>query len=162
MQYLGNPSIEKLSRSMQCSSIGEIAAKAAVHFDGKLGEMLDGLANSYSTERADDALEWGVITANEREDLIAIYSLARLYLDWDNHENSVEEDLAVASLKTWKIAAQLPIERVLPTRAEQLQYVATVIASRLERRSKPEVKGGPLPEPDRVLDSDDWLPVVSM
>lgn len=157
MEYYSEyPSVSNLARRLEGLSLAGMASDAAIYFDNKLQSLLSDASIRSEAERLSHALRSGLVAQSEFDDLTAIYALAE-----QGPEREVE---TVESLAVWQAAAGAwQYEQLLKLPADRLFYVITVLARRLERRSKPNGTNGPRRELDIRIpeDSREWYPIVA-
>jgi hypothetical protein len=163
VQYKGHAKVEELSSLLSDESPRCAVIVSAAFFDETLASLLGDTTERSFAARINDALAWGLLTQDEHDDLHVLRQLRNGFA----HDLRVKDfdstsAAQVASLKLWKTASSaLPIARVIEGALQQLLYVVGVIGFRLQHRSKPGSKLGPLPEPP-IRDINAWPPVTNL
>ena len=157
----GSPTFQAFWRLLEGESPRGRAIGIAAFFDESLGRLLDDRGESFPS-KVMTAHRKGLLTNNERDDLMEIRKLRNLVAHQVGGPSLLEDEAAIVrGLKTWRVAAEANprYEELIPTPEDRLLYVAAVLAARLEKRSG---SGGlsPLPEPD-FTDLESWPPITS-
>jgi hypothetical protein len=162
MEYKGHAKVEELATLLKDESARCAVIVAAAFFDETLSVLLGDSTERPLFVRINDALAWGLLTQAEHDDLHVVRGLRNDFAhDLRVTDFDVPSKAKVAALKLWQTAStSLPLDRVITTTLHQLLYVVGVIAFRLQHRTKPIVRSGPLPEPP-VTDVAAWPPVTS-
>jgi hypothetical protein len=163
MEYHGHPEVEELSDYLKDESDRCAVIFAVAFFDETLAALLGDTNERSFHERLKEALAWGLLSQNEHDDL-QILRILRNEFAHDLRSKTLDANAVslVEKLKTWQIGSSArSLERAISAPRYKLQFVVGTIAFRLQRRSKPSTKAGPLAEPD-ILDFGSWPPVTSV
>lgn len=161
VQFKGHPNVEELSDLLKEESSRCAVIVSAAFFDDTLATLMEDTVERSFFVRINDALAWGLLTQNEHDDL---HTLRKLRNDFA-HDLRVKDfdanaSATVAALNLWTTASSaLSLGRVITTTLEQLLYVVGVIAFRLQHRTKPTAKTGPITEPP-IMNVGEW-PLVT-
>lgn len=161
MEFRGQKNVEELSKLLRDESPRCAVIVAAAFFDETLARLLGDTSERSFYVRIEDALLWGLLTQNERDDLHAVRKLRNAFAhDLRVSDFDKASTVQVDCLKLWVTASQgLPLHRVIQSTMQKLLYVVGVIGFRLQHRTKPSNQCGPLPEPG-IRDVDAWPPVT--
>lgn len=163
MQYKGHAKVEELSSLLGDESPRCAVIVSAAFFDETLASLLGDTTDRPFAARINNALAWGLLTQDEHDDLHVLRQLRNGFAH-DLRVTDFDSTSAaqVAALKLWTTASSaLPLGRVIDGALHQLLYVVGVIGFRLQHRSKPASKVGPLPEPP-ITDTHAWPPVTNL
>ena len=163
MEYKGHPGVEELSSLLRGESPRCAVIVAAAFFDETLKVLLADTNDLSFSAQIKAALDWGLLTQNERDDLDALRQLRNGFAhDLRVTDFDATSQTKVAAMNTWQTASNAkPLDRVIQTPLDRLLFVVGVIAFRLQKRTKPTSKSGPRPEP-AITDWNEWPPVTSI
>jgi hypothetical protein len=163
VEYKGHPGVEELSSHLGAESPRCAVIVAAAFFDETLKALLADTKERSFSARIKDALEWGLLSQNEHDDLHLLRDLRNGFA----HDLRIKDfdgtsQAKVEAMMTWRIASDAwPLDRVIQTPLDRLLFVVGAIASRLHKRRKTPSKSGPHPEPS-VMDRKEWPPVTTI
>lgn len=162
-EYKGHPGVEELSSLLRGESPRCAVIVAAAFFDERLKSLLADTTDSSFSARIKAALEWGLLTRNEHDDLDLLRQLRNGFAhDLRVKDFDVTSEARVEAMRTWQVASDArSLARVIQTPLDRLLFVVGVIAFRLQKRTKPTGKSGPRPEP-AITDFKEWPPVTSI
>jgi hypothetical protein len=163
VEYKGRPGVEELSRLLASESPRCAVIVSAAFFDETLASLLADATDRSLYARIKLALEWGLLSQNEHDDLDALRQLRNVFAhDLRVKEFDADSLAKVEAMKTWQIASNARgLDRVMPSPLARLLFVVGVLAFRLQRRAKPANQLGPRPEPE-ITDWKEWPPVTSI
>ena len=163
MEFKGHPSAEELSSYLRDESPRCAVIVAAAYFEEALGRLLGDKKDRPFAVRINDALEWGLLTANEHADLNVLRGLRNGFAhDLRVRDFDASSAAKVEEMETWKVASDArPLDNVIEAPLDRLLFVVGTISLRLNKRTKPNEKAGPLNEPE-ITDFDSWPPVTSI
>jgi hypothetical protein len=158
MEFKGNKKVEELSDLLKDESPRCAVIVSAAFFDEALAGKLGDKSDRPLSVRIKDALDWGLLTQNEHDDL---HTLRQLRNDFAHDLRVKDLDAAssakVAALKLWTTGkSDLNLEDHIKKPKDILLWVVGVIAFRLQHRTNQKI--GPLPEPP-TTDIDEWPPL---
>ena len=163
MEYKGHPGVEELSSYLVAESPRCAVIVAAAFFDETLKALLADTKERSFSARIKDALEWGLLTQSEHDDLDVLRDLRNGFA----HDLRVKDfdgtsEARVEAMRTWRTASDArSLDRVIQTPLNRLLFVVGVIAFRLQKRTKPSSKSGARPEPS-IMDTKEWPQVANI
>ena len=163
MEYKGHPGVEELSSLLRGESPRCAVIVAAAFFDESLKALLADTKDRSFSARVKAAVEWGLLTQSEHDDLDVLRHLRNDFAhDLRVKDFDVTSEARVEAMQTWRTASDArPLARVIQTPLDRLLFVVGVIAFRLQKRTKPPSKSGPRPEPS-ITDTKEWPPVTTI
>src|SRR5271157_2943147 len=158
-----NTGVEELASLLRGESPRCAVIVAAAFFDERLKSLLADTTDGSFSARIKAALEWGLLTRNEHDDLDLLRQLRNGFAhDLRVKDFDVTSEARVEAMRTWQVAKEAwSLARVIQTPLDRLLFVVGVIAFRLQKRTKPTGKSGPRPEP-AITDFKEWPPVTSI
>ena len=159
MEFKGNKKIEELSDLLKDESTRCAVIVSAAYFDEKLAELLGSAKGSFA-DRIKDALDWGLLTQHEHDDLQVLRQFRNAFAhDLRVKDFDTNSSAKVAALNLWTTAKEaFGLEQHIKTPKDMLLWVVGVIAIRLGHRMKQKI--GPLPEPP-LTDINEWPPTIA-
>ena len=162
MEYKGHPKVDELSTHLKEESPRCAVIVAAALFDKCLAGLIGDTKDRSFSARIDDALQWGLLANSEHSDLHALRELRNDFAhDLRVKDFDTTTEAKVGAMKVWQIASVArPLDNVIRTTLDRLLFVVGVITFRLQKRTKPQSKLGPLLDP-QITDWEAWPPVFS-
>jgi len=120
MEYKGHPGVEELSSLLRGESPRCAVIVAAAFFDERLKSLLADTTDSSFSARIKAALEWGLLTRNEHDDLDLLRQLRNGFAhDLRVKDFDVTSEARVEAMRTWQVAK----EKVTATKFTKLGYL---------------------------------------
>ena len=106
MEYKGHPGVEELSSLLRGESPRCAVIVAAAFFDERLKSLLADTTDSSFSARIKAALEWGLLTRNEHDDLDLLRQLRNGFAhDLRVKDFDVTSEARVEAMRTWQVAS---------------------------------------------------------